>query len=62
MGTPLEWRNEAENRTARVSIINESIGIADEAMWDECIDFLADGVNKIAIGLLPVLDDYYSDN
>jgi len=60
--TQLDWKNEPENRTARISIINESIGIADEATWEDCIDFLADGVNKIVVGLLPVLDDYFDNN
>lgn len=62
IGTSLSWKNEPENRTARISIINEDIGIADEAMWEACIDFLAEGVNKIAAGLLPALDDYYENN
>lgn len=62
MGTSLDWKNEPENRTARISIINENIGIVDEAMWEDCIEFLADGVNKIAVGILPVLDDYYDNN
>ncbi len=62
IGTQLEWKNEPENRTARISIINENVGIADEAMWEDCLDFLSDSVNKIADGLLPVLDDYYDNN
>lgn len=62
IGAQLDWKNEPENRTARISLINENIGIADEAMWEDCIDFLAEGVNKIAVGLLPVLDDYYDKN
>lgn len=62
IGTKLEWKNEPENKTARISIINENVGIADEAMWEDCIDFLADIVNKIADGLLPVLNDYYDNN
>lgn len=62
IGTLLEWKNEPENRTARISIINENVGISDEAMWEDCIDFLAESVNKIANGLLPVLDNYYENN
>lgn len=61
IGTQLEWKNEPGNRTAKISLINENIGIANEAMWEDCIDFLADSVNKIADGLLPVLDDYYDN-
>jgi uncharacterized protein with ParB-like and HNH nuclease domain len=57
----LDWKNKPENRTAKISIIDKNIGIEDEAMWDDCIDFLADGVNKIAAGLLPVLDEYYEN-
>lgn len=62
IGTTLHWKNEPENRTSRISIINDNLGIADEAIWEECIDFLADGVNRIALGLLPTLNDYYGND
>ncbi|OPL07608.1 MAG: hypothetical protein AVO33_04745 [delta proteobacterium ML8_F1] len=62
LGMQLDWKNVPENRTARISIINENIGIADEEMWEDCIDFLADGVDKLSVGLLPVLEDYYDNN
>jgi len=61
INTQLDWKNEPENRTARISILNKSIGIENESMWEDCTNFLADGVNKIADGLLPVLDEYYEN-
>jgi uncharacterized protein with ParB-like and HNH nuclease domain len=56
---PLDWKNEPENRTAKISIVNDNLGIADEEMWEKCIEFLVVGVNIMASVLLPILDEYF---
>ncbi len=62
LNTQLSWKNEPDNKTAGISIDNNSIGIENEALWDECIEFLVDGVNKMAKGMLPLIDEYYNND
>lgn len=55
------WKNNPQNRTAKVGVENQLFGIENEDKWNACIDFLVEGVNKIANHLLPVLDEFYEE-
>ena len=56
------WINESDLQHARIGIENSSLGLIDAELWDESIDFLANGVNKIADHILPKLESFYEEH
>ena len=59
--TEFVWTNEPQNRTAKIGIENPMYGIGNEEIWEDCIEFLAQGVNTMAKHVLPVLDEFYEE-
>lgn len=58
-GVALEWKNELENITSKISIVNERIGIENKNDWEECIDFFIKGVNIVLEHIVPIVDGYF---
>lgn len=59
--TNYSWVNKPQNRIGKIVIENPSFGIENEQLWDESVDFLAQGVNTIAKHIVPLVEEFYEE-